>query len=371
MKMLETLEDIVSSVVNPAADAVDREGVFPRGAVDALGQAGLLGLVSAPEVGGLGGSLADASHVIKRLAQSCGSTAMVVAMHYSATAVIEKYGSLAVRRDIAAGRHLSTLAFSETGSRSHFWAPVSSAELLGDGVALAGMKSWVTSALEADSYVWSSRPVQAEGASTIWLVEAANPGLTRPKPFDGLGLRGNASAPITAIGARIPAEARLGGDGEGFAIMMETVLPIFSVLNASCSVGFMESALQRACAHVGQARLDHLGSSLADLPTLRAYLARARIRTDAVAALLQDTVGALTAGREDGMLRVLKIKAAAAEAALEVTDTAMRVCGGAAFRKDLAIERVFRDARAASVMAPTSDVLFDFIGKAVCGLPLF
>ena len=71
------------------------------------------------------------------------------------------------------------------------------------------------------------------------------------------------------------------------------------------------------------------------------------------------------------MLRVLEIKAAAAEAALEVTDTAMRVCGGAAFRRELAIERLFRDARAASVMAPTSDVLFDFIGKAVCGLPLF
>ena len=71
------------------------------------------------------------------------------------------------------------------------------------------------------------------------------------------------------------------------------------------------------------------------------------------------------------MLRVLEAKAVAAEAALEVTDVAMRVCGGAAFRKDLGIERNFRDARAAAVMAPTSDVLFDFIGKSACGLPLF
>jgi alkylation response protein AidB-like acyl-CoA dehydrogenase len=67
----------------------------------------------------------------------------------------------------------------------------------------------------------------------------------------------------------------------------------------------------------------------------------------------------------------MQVKAAAAEAALEVTDIAMRVCGGAAFRKDVGVERCFRDARAASVMAPTSDVLFDFIGKAVCGLPVF
>lgn len=372
MKKLETLENIVLSVVEPAAEVVDRTAQFPRSALAALAEAGLLGLLSAPEVGGLGGSLADASRVVSRLAQACGSTAMVVTMHYCAIAVIEQYGSSELRGQIAAGRHLSTLAFSESGSRSHFWAPMSEAVAAeGESFLLTGSKTMVTSALEADSYVWSSRPVQAAGASTIWLVASDNPGLTRPKPFDGLGLRGNASAPISADGARVAASARLGADGKGFAIMMDTVLPIFSVLNASCSIGMMESALTRATKHVGQTRLEHLGSSLADLPTLRAYLARARIRTDAVQALLSDTLDALANEREDAMLRVLEIKATAAEAALEVTDTAMRVCGGAAFRKDLAIERLFRDARAASVMAPTSDVLYDFIGKAVCGLPLF
>ena len=71
------------------------------------------------------------------------------------------------------------------------------------------------------------------------------------------------------------------------------------------------------------------------------------------------------------MLRVLEVKAAAGETATEVTDLAMRVCGGAAFRKEVGVERHFRDARAATVMAPTTDALYDFIGKAVCGLPLF
>jgi alkylation response protein AidB-like acyl-CoA dehydrogenase len=71
------------------------------------------------------------------------------------------------------------------------------------------------------------------------------------------------------------------------------------------------------------------------------------------------------------MLRVLEVKAAAGEASIEVTDLAMRVCGGAAFRREVGVERVFRDARAAVVMAPTTDQLNEFIGKAVCGLPLF
>jgi alkylation response protein AidB-like acyl-CoA dehydrogenase len=68
---------------------------------------------------------------------------------------------------------------------------------------------------------------------------------------------------------------------------------------------------------------------------------------------------------------VLEVKAAASEAAVAVTDLAMRVCGGAAFRREVGVERNFRDARAATVMAPTTDALYDFIGKAVCGLPLF
>ena len=76
-------------------------------------------------------------------------------------------------------------------------------------------------------------------------------------------------------------------------------------------------------------------------------------------------------GRADAMLRVLEVKAVAAEAAIEVTDLAMRVCGGAAFRKELGVERRFRDARAARVMAPTTDALHDFVGRAICGLPLF
>lgn len=371
MKNPESLESIVVSVIEPNAADTDRMGVFPRKAMTALGEDGWLGLLSAAEMGGRGGTLAEACAVVGRIAEACASTAMVLTMHYCATVAIERHGSPAWRREIAEGRHLSTLAFSEPGSRSHFWAPSSTAVAAGGAILLSGTKTMVTSAAEADSCIWSSRPVSAEAECSLWRVSRSAPGLASPKSFDGLGLRGNASAPMAAAEVRVAAEDRLGADGEGFAIMMDTVLPVFSVLSAACSLGLMESALRTACSHVGGTRFQYLGSSLADLPTIRAYLARARIRTDSVKVLLADALAAIEGKREDALLRVLEIKAAAAEAALEVTDTAMRVCGGAAFRKELAIERQFRDARAAAVMAPTSDLLFDFIGKAVCGLPLF
>ena len=371
MSHLESLALVIKEHLEPLAPVVDQEGRFPRPVIDALGKAGLLGLISSKDVGGMGLGLAEASQVVATLAQTCPSTAMVVCMHYSATAVLEQFGSKEVRSEIAAGGHLTTLAFSEMESRSHFWAPASTATKSGEQIVLNARKSWITSAFEADSYVWSSKPLAAEGASSIWLVDAKAAGLSLAAPFNGLGMRGNASSPVKAGDVTIPATNLIGEDGKGFDIMMGVVLPWFSVLNASCSVGTMEGSIARAIAHVGSTRHQHLDTSLADLPTIRAYLAKARVKADMANALLQDTIAAIGAGRADTMLRVLEVKAACAETALEVTDTAMRVCGGAAFRKEVGVERLFRDARASHVMAPTTDVLYDFIGKAICGLPLF
>lgn len=371
MSFQESLDLIINGPLEALAPVTDQEGRFPRPIIDALAKAGLMGLVSSKDFGGMGLGLAEASTVVSRLAQQCPSTAMIVCMHYCAVAVLEQFGDKTVRTDIAAGRHLSTLAFSEAESRSHFWAPVSTATKEGDRVLLNAHKSWITSAFEADSYVWSSKPAATEGASSIWLVPANSKGLTLAAPFNGMGMRGNASSPVTAKDVAIPATHALGEDGKGFDIMMGVVLPWFSVLNASCAVGIMEGTMAGAIAHVSSTRHQHLDTSLADLPTIRAYLARSRIKTDMASALLQDTIAAIGAGRADTMLRVLEIKAACAESAIEVTDAAMRVCGGAAFRKEVGVERLFRDARASHVMAPTSDVLYDFIGKAITGLPLF
>ena len=366
-----TLERICTETVAPDAPNVDQHGAFPDRSLKALAQAGLLGAVSAAEVGGLNLGHRGAAAIVGRLAQDCASTAMVVCMHYCGTAVLEAHAPRQIRTAAASGSHLSTLAFSEAGSRSHFWAPVSTARRDGDDVVLDARKSWITSASKATSYVWSSRPLQADGLSTLWLVPADTAGVRVQGPFDGLGLRGNDSSPVSANGARIPAAAMLGEDGKGFDIMMGIVLPLFNVLNAACSVGIMEAAVQRTAQHASGTRYAHLDSALADLPTIRSYIARMRIQTDMARTLLDDTIVALETSRPDAMLRVLSCKAAAGESAGEVVDTAMRVCGGAAFRKDIAVERYFRDAHAAGVMGPTTDVLYDFIGKAVCGMPLF
>jgi alkylation response protein AidB-like acyl-CoA dehydrogenase len=371
MPYQDELSKVITDVIEPAARQVDAEGKFPRDGLTALGSAGILGLTVPEEHGGAGLGLAEAADAVEQVGQACGSTAMVLMMHYAATAVLTAHGPAATLAEIAAGRHLSTLAFSETGSRSHFWAPVSSATANGgDEVVLDARKSWVTSAGQADSYVWSSRPLAAEGPMTLWLVPSATAGLSIPSAFDGLGLRGNASSPVTGESVRVPAGAILGGDGAGLDIAFATVLPYFLILNAASSVGLMEAVIAQTAAHLTSTRLEHLQQTLADQPAARAGLATMRITADQARTLLNDAVAALGAGREDAQLRLLEVKAAAAEAAIAVTDLAMTVCGGSAFRKDLGIERRFRDACASRVMAPTTEALRDFIGRALCGLPL-
>ena len=366
-----TLEHLCATTVAANAAAVDRNGAFPKQSIEALAAAGFLGALSSTECGGLALGLPGAARIVRRVAEECGSTAMVLVMHYCGTAVLEAYAPKEVRAGAATGAHLSTLAFSEAGSRSHFWAPASTATAEDGRVRLNAAKSWVTSASHATAYVWSSRPLAGDGASTLWLVPASSPGLKVESPFEGLGLRGNDSSPVSAKDVEIPVSAMLGGDGKGFELMMGVVLPAFAVLNAACSNGVMAGAIRRAVEHVIRTRHSDTGTSLAELPTIRSYIARMRIKSDLSEALLGDTLAAIASNRPDATLRVMECKAAAAEAANEALDIAMRVCGGAAFRKEVGVERLFRDARAAGVMAPTTDVLYEFLGKAVCGLPLF
>src|SRR5262249_10754040 len=144
-----------------------------------------------------------------------------------------------VLRAAAAGRHLCTLAFSEKGSRSHFWAPVSRARVEGDRHRLSADKSFVTSAGHADSYVVSTRSAAGQGPtdSTLYFVPGDAAGLGVSGAWDGLGLRGNASAPVRLEDVAVAADQRLSGEGKGFDVMMQAVLPWFQLGSAAVAVG--------------------------------------------------------------------------------------------------------------------------------------
>jgi alkylation response protein AidB-like acyl-CoA dehydrogenase len=368
---------VPSDEIAVQAAEVDRAARFPRESMDALRFAGLLGLGVPEAYGGAGGGPADVTRAIEEVAAACASTGMVYTMHLvAAQTLLAGTNGGGVKTEtltaIAAGEHLLTLAYSEPGSRSHFWAQISRAAPTNGGVRIDADKSWVTSAAAADSYVvatgapGSDDPVETE----LYLVDAGTDGIEVVEPFDGLGMRGNDSSPVRFRGVLVPHERRLGEPGSGFALMMSATLPWFVLGSAACCVGVAGAALAAAAEHVSGARFAHTGATLAELPTIRARLAEAELRYLQARAYLYTVAEQVAAGAHEAQLVVLAVKAAAAEAAIEVTDAAMRVCGGAAYSRHLPLERLFRDARAATVMAPTTDVLLDLVGKAITGQEL-
>ena len=375
---LSKAKEIADRVLAPAARQNDKEGRFSSEAVEALGRAGLLGVMLPVEVGGSGLGPGTFANVTATLAEADASVAMVYLMHKCAAATIvaaRQGASVAqILQDIAAGRHLSTLAFSEAGSRSHFWAPVSRARQNRTGVLITAKKSWVTSAGHAQSYVVSSLAPEAAGPtdSVLYLVPASARGLSVAGPWDGLGLRANASAPMTLDDCEVSSQLQLTDDSAGFKAMLEVVLPLFNLGAAAVALGLCRAAVAGTAAHLKSARFEHLGQTLGEsLPTLRAQLATMQIDTDGLSTRLDDLVDHLERPRDTTMLRVLECKAAAGDVAIAVTSAAMRVCGGSAFSKHMNVERLFRDAHAGAVMAPTGDVLREFISRVTLGMPLF
>lgn len=234
-------------------------------------------------------------------------------------------------------------------------------------------KSFVTSAGEADTYVLACGAPGSEDplVTELYLVPGSAAGLDVGRPFDGVGLRGNASAPLRLRDVRVGSDRRIGAAQAGFGLMLSATLPWFVLGSAACSVGIAGAALATAVEHANRGRFEHLGSTLADVPGVRARLAEAKIRHAQARAYLRSVAREIASGAPEAPLGVLAVKAAAAEMAVDVTDLCLRVGGGAAYAKHGPLERYFRDARAAPVMAPTTDLLRDFLGKALCGQELF
>src|ERR1700694_4018830 len=324
---LSKAREIADRVLAPAASQNDKEGRFSTEAVDALGRVGLLGLTLPAEFGGAGLGPRTFAAVIATLAEADASVAMVYLMHILGAATISAARPSAAQavtpilREIGAGRHLSTLAFSEAGSRSHFWAPVSRAHRNGDGVRISAKKSWVTSAGYAQSYVVSALAPEGSGPtdSTLYLLAAETRGLSVAGPWDGLGLRANASAPIALDDCQVPSHFQLTDDGAGFPAMLNVAVPVFNLGTAAVALGLCRAAVAGTASHLKSARFEHLGQSLGEsLPTLRAQLAVMQIDSNGLSARIDDLIEHLEKPRETTTLRVLETKAAAGEVAISV-----------------------------------------------------
>jgi alkylation response protein AidB-like acyl-CoA dehydrogenase len=297
--LLAANEKLSQEVLRPGADQIDQSRRFPRENIAALGKAGVLGLLVPAQFGGAGASLGEMSRMLDTQSQACASTAMVTLMHYCATAVIAAKGGDRLKQELlpsfAHAGHLSTLAFSEPGSGGHFYSPVSEVRQK----RLSASKSFVTSAGEADSYVVSARKTGAAGPaeSNLYLISKGVSGLVAQGRFEGLGLAGNASAPMTLTDVPIDDETRLGPEGSGFQSMLEVVLPHFQIGVASVSLGIATAAFQTIVARVGVRKYEHAGgAALASIPRVQFLVAEMALELNSARAYLAETIRKTLAG---------------------------------------------------------------------------
>ena len=369
--------DIAQSVTAVHAESDDREARWPAETMRALGDAGLLGLVAPRSVGGQEAGMLGLVAVSETLARESGSAGLCFGMHCVGTAVIAAKATDAQRerylRPIARGEHVTTLALSEPGSGAFFFYPSTELARDGDGFVVTGTKSFVTNGSHADSCVLSTAPLAGEGDDGQFncvLVDRGLPGLSWRDAWDGLGMRSNDSRTLRLDGVRVPADHLLGDVGDQLWYVFEVVAPYFLMAMAGTYLGVAQAAFDEARAHVGTRRYAHSGELLGASPVVAHRLGDLWTRLEATRQLVYAAAARGDAGAEDALPAVLAAKAAAGDAAVTLANEAMTLCGGVAYRENSRLARVLRDARASHVMAPTTDILKGWVGRALLNLPL-
>lgn len=371
-------QEVGNSVIREHADEDDRAARWPVESMRALADAGLMGLHVPVPLGGHGQGLTALATVSQEIARWHPSAALCYAMHCVGTAVIAAKATpeQADRylRPIAQGRHITTLALSEPGTGAHFYVPETTLQPERDGYVLNGTKSFVTNGSHADSYVVSTAAAGGGSSDTgvfsAVVVDGDTAGVDWDREWAGLGMRSNSSRTLHLRDVRVPRANLLGAEGDQLWYVFEVVAPYFLMAMAGTYTGIATACFEETRAHLGARRHSHTGELLGASPVLAYELGALWTRTEATRQLVLAAAARADAGESDSLPGVLACKIAAAETAVDVANEAMSLGGGRAYAENSRLARLLRDARASHVMAPTTQVLRTWLGRALLGLPL-
>lgn len=367
-----TARDVVAGEV-PATDS----GVWPETSLRALQAAGLGGLVAPRDIRGAGLGLRALVGVSEALGEVCASTALCFGMHHVATAAIAAKATERQRKEflspIAAGEHLTTLALSEPGTGAQFWLPQTELLADGNGWLLRGEKSFVTNGSQADSYVLSSvaaGPNAPLGEFSCIIVRGDSDGLSWQGAWEAIGMRGSSSLGLRLDDVHVGHDALLGAPGDQIWYVFEVVAPYFLAAMAGTYLGIAQAALDGAITHLQERRHAHTGRSLSQEPVLQHRVGALWAQVQATRRLVYWAAEEADAGGPDALAALTAAKAQVGDCAVEVTNEAMTLVGGIGYGEGSDLGRHLRDARAAHVMSPTTDILRTWTGRALLDIPL-
>jgi len=367
--VVRSARDFVERHVRPVAAELDREERFPKDILKGLAELGLMGVNIPGELGGAEAGVVSYSLAMMEVARGCASTAVTMAVTNMVAEVIARFGTPAQRDRyvprITSGEYVAgAFALSEPEAGSDPGGMRTSAERTAEGWTLRGEKQWITSGAYAGvMVVWARTGQPGTKGISAFLVEGGTPGLKVGKHEDKLGLRASNTVPLTFDECKIPADALLGVENEGFKIAM-MALDGGRIGIASQAVGIATAAVEEAVEYARQRK--QFGKPIGDFQAIQWMIADSR--TELEAARL------LTLRAAEMKERGVPFSKEAAMAKLYASEAVNRICyrclqvhGGYGYVKDFAIERHTRDARVTTIYEGTSEIQRTVIARAALG----
>ena len=361
--------DFARSKVAPIAAAIDESGECPEATVKEMGALGLLGLQVPAEDGGVGADTMSYVLVVEELSKVCGSHGLTVAAHNSlGCAPLAKFGTPEQKerwlKPAAAGEFLISFGLTEPGAGSDAGGTKTTAVRDGDHWVLNGNKQWITNAHYAGAVIITAKTdPAAEGSSGIsaFIVPVGSPGFTVEKKEDKLGMRASDTAPLTLVDVRVPADAMLGQEGDGFKAFLET-LDGGRISIAALALGLGEGAFASARDYA-KTRIQ-FRKPIATQQAVQFMFADMSTELEAARLLTYEAARLKDAGEDYGDMAA-KAKLFASEAAMWVTYKAIQVLGGYGFCREYPVERFYRDAKLCTIGEGTSEIQRMVIGRNV------
>ncbi|WP_037570691.1 acyl-CoA dehydrogenase family protein [Phaeacidiphilus oryzae] len=368
-ELLALTRELADRELRPRAAACEAEGRFPREVFRTLGRSGLLGLPYPAEYGGGEQPYEVYLQVLEELASAWLTVAMGISVHTLSCHAPAVFGSAEQRRrwlpEMLGGELLGAYCLSEPQSGSDAAALRTRAVLdprAGEGgeYTVEGTKAWITHGGRADFYTALVRTADTGSHGiTALLIPGDAPGLTAAAPERKMGLSGSPTAQLHFDGVRVPAERRIGAEGQGFPIAL-AALDSGRLGIAACAVGLARAAVEYAAGYArereqfGHPIARHQGVSflLADMATAveagrSLYLAAARRRDSG-----------RPFGKEAAMAKLF-----CTDAAMRLTTDAVQVLGGYGYTADHPVERWMREAKALQIVEGTNQVQRMVIGR--------
>jgi isovaleryl-CoA dehydrogenase len=377
-ELIQKAREISHDVVVKESLMADQKAIWVGRSMDALKSSGLTGLTAPVDCGGHGHGLYALTRICEELGKGYSSAGLCFGMHCVGTAVIAAKATDWQKRNylepIARGQHLTTLSLSEEGTGAHFYIPQTSLMPISESHFLVnGSKTFVTNGGHVDSYVLSTVGASEDAApdqfSCIVLNEGTD-GMKWGQDWDGLGMRGNSSRSLRLENVHVTNDQILGEKGDQLWYVFNVVAPYFLTAMAGTYLGIAERALSEAKTTLAKRSYSHNGSGLAQVSLLQHRLGTLWAKVESTRQLIYHAALLGDKGDESAVLSILAAKAEVASCAVDTVNEAMTLSGGIAYKNNGILGMLLRDARAAHVMAPTTDILYTWIGRTLLDQPL-